>query len=63
MCISSKTPEHFGLHALLCKSTPTQQEMSAQPIVQLQMMSQYHLSARLKEEGGKVSGGGAVGAD
>ena len=41
----------------------TTQEMFAQPIVLRQMMSQYHLSPHLKEEGGRVSGGGAVGAD
>ena len=39
----------------------TAQEMSAQPIVQRQMMSQYHLSPHLKEEGGRVSVGAAVG--
>ena len=30
---------------------------------QRQMMSQYHLSPHLKEEGGRVSGEGAVGSD
>ena len=42
----------------------TAQEVSAQPIVPRQMLSQYHLSPHLKEEGGTVGGeGGAVGPD
>ena len=60
MHISSKTPEHFGC-TLYSGHPHTAQEMSAQPIAQRQVMSQYHMSPHLKEEGGRVSGGGAVG--
>ena len=60
MCTSSKTSEHFGWHAFSAHPHMAQ-EMSAQLIVQRQMMTQYHLSPYLKEEGGRVSGGGAVG--
>ena len=63
MYISSKTPQHLSCMPYSAHPQTTQ-KMPAQPIVQRQIMSQYHLSPRLKEEGGRVSGeGGAMGPD